>query len=158
MRSLHPQRYFHLIKEGLQFSQGLFTNNEPVEPGTVLLAPATWHMTVVRRSASKYAVHLSKAPEKTLHRPSVDVMMLSAAEVCGALTMGVILTGMGSDGALGMKAIKEKGGYTVGQDEGSCAVYGMPRACAETGTLKRVLSLEQIPGEIIAATRCSQRP
>jgi two-component system chemotaxis response regulator CheB len=127
------------------------TNEENVEPGRALLAPATWHMTLFRRTAAQLAVRLSKTPENTLHRPSVDVMMLSAAEVCGAHTMGVILTGMGSDGAQGMKAIAEKGGYTIGQDESSCAVYGMPRSCAEMGILNRVLPLGQIPGEIVSA-------
>lgn len=86
-------------------------------------------------------MHLSKTPEDTLHRPSVDVMMLSAAEVCGSHVMGVILTGMGSDGAQGMKAISEKGGRTVGQDEATCAVYRMPRACDKLGVLDRVMPL-----------------
>jgi two-component system chemotaxis response regulator CheB len=126
-------------------------DNEPVQPGTVLVAPATWHMTLTQASAGKYAVRLSKMPENTLHRPSVDVMMLSAAEVCGSHVMGVILTGMGSDGAQGMKAISEKGGRTVGQDESTCAVYGMPRACDELGVLDRVMPLSEIPAEIIHA-------
>jgi two-component system chemotaxis response regulator CheB len=87
--------------------------------------------------------------------------MLSAAEVCGSHVMGVILTGMGNDGVQGMKAISEKGGPTVGQDEATCAVYGMPRACAELGLLGRVVPLSQIPDEIIhatSATRQSHRP
>jgi two-component system, chemotaxis family, protein-glutamate methylesterase/glutaminase len=127
-------------------------NEQEIRAGHILLAPATWHMTVYRRTHSQFAVRLSKSPENTLHRPSVDVMMLSAADACGAQTMAVILTGMGSDGAQGMKSIAEKGGYTVGQDEASCAVYGMPRSCAEMGALKRVLPLDQIPDEIVAAT------
>ncbi len=124
-------------------------DGDAVRPGLALIAPATWHMTLFRRSASQYGVHLSKTPSNTLHMPSVDVMMLSAAEVCGDKVMGVILTGMGSDGALGMKAIREKGGRTIGQDEATCAVYGMPRACAETGILDRVVPLSEIPEEIV---------
>jgi two-component system, chemotaxis family, protein-glutamate methylesterase/glutaminase len=126
-------------------------DGEAIKPGLALLAPATWHMTLFRRSATQYSVRLSKNPPKTLHTPSVDVMMLSAAEVCGASVMGVIMTGMGYDGSLGMRAIHEKGGRTLGQDEASCAVYGMPRACAEMGTLDRVVPLSHISEEIIHA-------
>ena len=126
-------------------------DNEPVKPGVALLAPATWHMTLFHRNAAQYSVRLAKTPA-TLHIPSVDVMMLSAAEACGSRVMGVILTGMGSDGAEGMKAISEKGGLTLGQDEQSCAVYGMPRACAHLGILTRVAPLSHIAGEIVAAT------
>jgi two-component system chemotaxis response regulator CheB len=124
-------------------------DGDAIEPGVALLAPATWHMTLFRRSVTQYGVRLGKEPANTLHRPSVDLMMLSAAEICGAQVMGVIMTGMGADGALGMKAIHEKGGHTVGQDETSCAVYGMPRACAALGVLDRVVPLAQIPEEII---------
>lgn len=126
-------------------------DGEAIKPGIALLAPATWHMTLFRRSATQYSVRLSKNPPKTLHMPSVDVMMLSAAEVCGAGVMGVIMTGMGYDGSLGMKAIHEKGGKTLGQDEATCAVYGMPRACAEMGILDHVVPLSQIHDEIIHA-------
>jgi two-component system, chemotaxis family, protein-glutamate methylesterase/glutaminase len=128
------------------------THGEAIRPGLALLAPAAWHMTVFKRSATEWGVHLSKSPEKTLHRPLVDVMMLSAADVCGSHVMGVILTGMRNDGAQGMKAIAEQGGLTVGQDEASCAFYGMPRACAELGILDRVVPLSQIPDGIIHAT------
>lgn len=126
-------------------------NGEPIQPGTVLVAPATWHLTLSHASSDRYLVHLSKSPEGTLHRPSVDVTMQSAAEICGPRVMGVILTGMGTDGAQGMKAISEKGGRTVGQDETTCAVYGMPRACDELGVLDRVMPLWEIPSEIVHA-------
>jgi two-component system, chemotaxis family, protein-glutamate methylesterase/glutaminase len=125
-------------------------DNDPVRPGVALIAPAGWHMTLFHRSATQYAVRLAKTPA-TLHIPSVDVLMLSAAEVCGSRVMGVILTGMGNDGAQGMKAISEKKGHTLGQDEDSCTVYGMPRACAELGILARVAPLSHIADEIIAA-------
>jgi two-component system chemotaxis response regulator CheB len=83
----------------------------------------------------------------------VDVMMHSVAETFGSQAMGVILTGMGSDGASGMKKICDAGGYTVGQDEATCTVYGMPRATAALGALRRVLPLEEIAVEIAAACR-----
>ncbi len=129
------------------------SDEEIIEPGTVLLAPAGRQMTVYRRTASKRAVRIADQPNDTLHIPSVDVMMLSVAEIYGRESMGVILTGMGADGAKGMKAIAEKGGHTIGQDEATCAVYGMPRTCAQQGSLKRVVPLGSVPMEILAATR-----
>jgi two-component system chemotaxis response regulator CheB len=131
--------------------------NELIEPGVVYIAPAGWHMTVERRTASKCVVRIAKLPDNSLHIPSVDVMMLSVAEVYRGLSMGVILTGMGADGALGMKAIGGAGGLTVGQDEATCTVYGMPRSCAEMGVLQRVVPLRRVPEEILRATGYSHR-
>jgi two-component system chemotaxis response regulator CheB len=128
------------------------SHGQLLEPHTVSIAPAGWHLTVSRRGA-KLAVNLSKEPAGTLHMPSVDVMMLSAAEICGNRAVGVILTGMGSDGEHGMNALYSRGALTIGQDERSCAVYGMPRACAEQGTLHRILPLEEIPRELLRALR-----
>jgi two-component system chemotaxis response regulator CheB len=126
-----------------------------IDAGKVLIAPAGWHITICRRAHSRYGVRLSKTPSDRLHMPSVDIMMLSAAEMLRERAMGVILTGMGNDGEEGMRAIRETGGYTIGQDEGTCAVYGMPKACAEAGALARVLPLKDIPGEIVTvATAC----
>ncbi|MBS1850363.1 MAG: chemotaxis response regulator protein-glutamate methylesterase [Acidobacteria bacterium] len=125
--------------------------NDPIHPGTVYIAPAGQHMTVERRSSSKALIHLSNLPEKMLHVPSVDVMMLSAAAAFQSLCMGVIMTGMGADGAQGMQAIYKAGGFTVGQDEATCTVYGMPRACAEAGSLHRVVPLTEIPEQILQA-------
>lgn len=129
-----------------------------IEPGVALLAPATWHMTVHRINRLHHAVRLSKEPATTLHRPSVDVLMNSVAEVYGGSAMGIILTGMGADGAIGMKAIFQQGGYTVGQDEASSTVYGMPRACAEAGVVRRVLPLDQMAREILRVTRTLPSP
>lgn len=124
---------------------------QSLEPRTISVAPAGWQLTVGRRGG-KLAVNLSKEPA-TLHMPSVDVMMLSAAETCGNRALGVILTGMGSDGARGMSALYSRGAVTIGQDERSCAVYGMPRTCAEQGTLHHVLPLEEVPREIMRAVK-----
>lgn len=122
-----------------------------VERGHVYIAQAGKHMTVCRRTSSQAVLHLSSTPNSTIHKPSVDVMMLSVAETFRSLAMGVIMTGMGADGALGMKAIFQAGGLTVGQDEATCAVYGMPRSCAEMGILKRVVPLPDIPRQILSA-------
>ena len=132
-------------------------DQDGIEPGVVYIAPAGKHMTVQRYTASKVVIRISPTPENTLHRPSVDVMMASVAEVFRGLSMGVIMTGMGADGVLGMEAIKRAGGLTVGQDEASCTVYGMPRSCAEAGVLQRVVTLMKIPETMMQATHYKRR-
>ena len=127
-------------------------HGEAVLPGVVYLAPAGFHLTV-ERGGSRTAICLSEKPEHQLHVPSVDIMMQSVASTFGPLAMGIIMTGMGSDGAQGMTAIHREGGITIGQDQPSCTVYGMPRACAEMRILDRVVPLSQIPHEILQATR-----
>jgi two-component system, chemotaxis family, protein-glutamate methylesterase/glutaminase len=126
---------------------------EPIEKGVVYIAPAGMHMTVDRQSESRASICLDTRPDNSLHIPSVDIMMKSVAQAFGPSAMGVIMTGMGSDGAEGMKAIHRRGGFTLGQDESTCTVYGMPRASAELGVLNRVATLSQIPSYILNATR-----
>jgi len=123
-----------------------------VQPGVVYLAPAGFQMTLDRLPDSRTLISLSGKAENQVHVPSVDVMMQSVASAFHSEAMGIIMTGMGADGAQGMKAIHHEGGLTVGEDEASCAVYGMPRVCAEMGILDRVVPLSQIPHEILQAT------
>jgi two-component system, chemotaxis family, protein-glutamate methylesterase/glutaminase len=132
-------------------------HRDPIEPGVVYIAPAGRHMTVNRSSDSRACIHLDTQPEHCLHMPSVDIMMKSVAANYRSHAMGVILTGMGADGAEGIMAIHRQGGLTIGQDEATCTVYGMPRACAEAGTLTRVVSLSQVPAQIMQATRSRRR-
>jgi two-component system, chemotaxis family, protein-glutamate methylesterase/glutaminase len=127
------------------------THGGVVQPGVVYIAPAGTHLTVDRCS-SRTLTCLSDKPENQRHVPSVDIMMQSVASAYHSLAMGIIMTGMGSDGMLGMSAIRREGGLTVGQDELSCTVYGMPRACAEIRILDRVVPLSEIPREILQAT------
>lgn len=127
-------------------------HGENAKPGVVYIAPAGFHTTIERSTNSRITICLSDKPENQLHVPSADVMMQSAASAFGSLAMGIIMTGMGSDGAQGMSAIHKQGGITVGQDELTSAVYGMPRVCAEMGILDRVVPLAQIPYEIMQAT------
>ena len=128
-----------------------------ISPGVVYIAPAGMHMTVDRPSDSRAFICLDTHPENCPHMPSVDILMTSVAKTFRNLAMGIILTGMGSDGAEGMMAIHRLGGLTIGQDEASCIVYGMPRACAELGALTRVVPLSQIPAQILQATRARRR-
>jgi two-component system chemotaxis response regulator CheB len=128
-----------------------------LRPGVVYIAPAGIHLKVERPSNSHPVLCLDPQPEDALHKPSVDVMMNSVAEVFGNLVLGVIMTGMGSDGAKGMHAIHRRGGFTIGQDESTCTVYGMPRACADLGVLTRIVPLSQIPTLILYATHYRRR-
>src|SRR6266576_1905437 len=131
---------------------------ELIRPGAAYIAPAGVHMRVVPRlSDSKPVIGLDVHPQDAMHIPSVDVLMNSVAEVFKHRALAVIMTGMGSDGAAGMTAIFRQGGLTFGQDEASCAVYGMPRVCAQLGVLTHVLSLSDIPAHVIHATRRRRR-
>jgi two-component system chemotaxis response regulator CheB len=129
------------------------SNGELIRPGTIYLAPAGLHMTVHRTTPLRTIICLSDLPHNQVHIPSVDVTMRSVASMFHAEAMGVIMTGMGSDGVEGMNAIYREGGKTISQDEASCAVYGMPKACAEMGIVDKVVPLSQIPLEILQGTR-----
>ena len=129
------------------------SQGERLEPGVIYIAPGGCQLTVDRTTNSRGTICLSDKPENQLHVPSVDIMMQSVAAAFGPQAMGVIMTGMGADGAQGMSAIHREGGFTLGQDEASCAVYGMPRVCAEMGILDRVSPLSRITHEILQATR-----
>ncbi len=133
-------------------------HRDHLEPGVVYIAPAGKHMVVERTSDPRVSIRLDSEPDDTLHIPSVDVTMQATADVFGNLAMGVIMTGMGCDGALGMQAIFREGGITIGQDEATCAVYGMPRACAELGVVQRMVPLLHIPAQITQATRSRRFP
>jgi len=131
-------------------------HEEPLQAGFAYIAPAGQHLTVARRG-HKVMTRISAEPSKSLHIPSVDVMMLSIAEVFRALAMGIIMTGMGNDGAIGMQAIYREGGLTLGQDESTCTVWGMPRSCAEIRILKHVAPLLSIPQQILRAINYRSR-
>jgi two-component system, chemotaxis family, protein-glutamate methylesterase/glutaminase len=123
----------------------------PIEAAVAYLAPAGMHMTVQRLSHSKTCIWLDSKPSNNVHVPSIDIMMQSVAEVYGDRAMGVILSGMGRDGAEGMTAIHARGGMTVGQDQATSLVYSMPRTCAELGVLDRILPLPEIAGAVVEA-------
>lgn len=131
-------------------------HGDEIRPGMAYIAPAGQHATLFG-SGSTVWISLSDCPKGTTHKPSVDVTMSSAAAVFGRNAMGIILTGMGSDGVKGMAAIRKAGGITVGQDEATCAVYGMPKTCAESGVLQRVVPLGAISEVILEALRYRSR-
>ncbi len=116
--------------------------------GRVLIAPGDYHMKV-KRSGGQYIVELDQNEKVSGHRPSVDVLFHSVAEYVGANAYGVILTGMGSDGAKGMKAMFDAGAKTIGQDQASSVVYGMPKVAFEVGGVQTQLPLERIAGQLM---------
>jgi two-component system chemotaxis response regulator CheB len=124
-------------------------HNERVLPGHAYVAPGHSHL-LVRKSGAFYYTELSRAEPVNRHRPSVDVLFQSAARVLGPHGVGVILTGMGKDGAQGMLAMRHAGAHTIAQDEASCVVYGMPKAAVELGAAMEVAPLPDIAARILA--------
>lgn len=119
-----------------------------VQNGHVLLAPGNYHM-LVEKSGAKYYTKIKQGPPVHHHRPSVDVMFNSVAEAAGVNATGVLLTGMGADGAKGLLSMKNKGAHTIAQDEATSVVYGMPKEAHNIGAVEQVLPLQNIAGAII---------
>jgi two-component system chemotaxis response regulator CheB len=124
-------------------------NGDSIIPGVALVAPGDYHM-VVRRSGARYYVEIGNGEKVSGHRPSVDVLFNSVAKIAGANAIGVILTGMGSDGAKGLLAMKNAGARTIGQDEASCVVYGMPKVAHEIGAVEKQLPLNRVAEGILS--------
>ena len=123
-------------------------DNDSVTPGTALLAPGNFHM-LLRRSGARYYVEVKTGPMVHHQRPAVDILFKSTAKYAGANAIGVILTGMGADGAAGLLEMKNMGAGTIAQDEKSCVVFGMPKEAIKTGGVDKILPLQQIAAEII---------
>lgn len=119
-------------------------NGDMVCPGKVLIAPGEYHMKLKKKDG-KYFVECARGQRVNGHCPSVDVLFNSVAETAGMNAIGIILTGMGSDGAKGLLAMRKKGARTLGQDAKSCIVYGMPKVAFEIGAVEKQASLEAIP-------------
>jgi two-component system chemotaxis response regulator CheB len=126
----------------------------PITAGQIYLAPGDFHLELTGTSA--FRCRLSDAPKVNGHRPSVDVMFKSVLRSVGSRSIGVILTGMGRDGAEGLLELRNAGAETLGQDEQSCVVYGMPRVAHEIGAVARQLSLEQIGERLIRISNLQQ--
>ena len=118
-----------------------------VLPGRALIAPGGRHM-MIKRDGARYVVEVVDGPLVNRHRPSVDVLFRSAARACGANALGVVMTGMGDDGAAGLLEMRNAGARTLAQDEASCVVYGMPKEAVRRGGVERSVPLEALAGEI----------
>ena len=125
-------------------------DNDRVVPGVVLIAPGNYHM-LLYRSGGTYHVRIKSGPRVHYQRPSVDVLFQSVAKHAGKNAVGIILTGMGTDGAKGMLALRNAGAHTVAQDEASCVVFGMPKEAIRMGGAAEVAGLDQMPRSILKA-------
>jgi len=123
-------------------------DNDTVIRGRVLIAPGNHHM-LLKRSGARYYVEVKDGPLVCRHRPSVDVLFRSAARYAGKNSIGVIMTGMGDDGARGMLEMKEAGAYNIAQDEKTSVVFGMPQEAIKKGGVDKVLPLQSIPEEVL---------
>ncbi|NGZ58909.1 MAG: chemotaxis response regulator protein-glutamate methylesterase [Nitrospira sp. LK265] len=124
-------------------------DGDSVLPGHALIAPGNFHMTLARNGA-RYRVRINQDLPVNRHRPSVDVMFASIARYAGANAIGVILTGMGGDGAKELLTMKQAGAFTIAQDEASCVVFGMPKEAIKAGAVDKVLPLDGIAEAILA--------
>lgn len=127
-------------------------DGQQINPGHVYLAPGAFHM-MVERNGAHFVCRLNDGPPVNRHKPSVDVLFRSVAQNVGSNAVGAILTGMGDDGALGMKEMHDAGCFCVAQDEQSCVVYGMPKMAVKEGGVDESLPLPKISGRLIAKVR-----
>ncbi len=125
---------------------------ERIQPGHAYLAPGHSHMTV-KKSGNGWVTELAQTEPVNRHRPAVDVLFNSVAKEVGKNAIGVILTGMGKDGAQGMLAMRQAGAWNIGQDQESCVVYGMPREAALVGAVDEVVSLNNVAARVLAKLR-----
>jgi two-component system chemotaxis response regulator CheB len=125
-------------------------SGDSVIPGRALIAPGGRHL-LLRRSGARYFVDVVEGPPVCRHRPSVDVLFRSVAGTAGRNALGIIMTGMGDDGARGLLEMRSAGAHTVAQDEASCVVYGMPKEAVKRGAVEYTMPLGDIAGAIIRA-------
>ncbi|MDY0012062.1 MAG: chemotaxis response regulator protein-glutamate methylesterase [Rhodocyclaceae bacterium] len=151
-----PEKFTALFAERLNGLCALAVkeaaDGDRVLSGRALIAPGGRHMQL-RRSGAQYYVEVSEGPLVNRHKPSVDVLFRSVARVAGANALGVIMTGMGDDGARGMKEMHEAGARTVAEDESTCVVFGMPKVAIDLGGVDRIVPLHRIPEEVAAFGR-----
>jgi two-component system, chemotaxis family, protein-glutamate methylesterase/glutaminase len=128
------------------------SDGDSVIRGQALIAPGNRHL-LLKRSGARYYVEVREGPLVSRHRPSVDVLFRSAARYAGKNAVGVIMTGMGDDGAQGMLELKQAGAHTIAQDEASCVVFGMPAEAIKRGGVDQVLPLEELANEVVRRAR-----
>jgi two-component system chemotaxis response regulator CheB len=134
------------------------THQQKLLPGHAYVAPGNQHLRVVRQGNDYYSLLDGEGEPISGHRPSVDALYESVAEQAGAHALGVLLTGMGKDGANGLLAMRQKGAHTIGQNEATCVVYGMPKAAQALGAVAEELALSAIPARIVAFCNSPAHP
>ncbi len=149
-----PPVFSKMFADGLNETTGFKVkeaeDRDIIKPGHVYIAPGDFHMRVTRLG-SVYRVNCVKEDKVNNHRPSVDVLFESVAKICKGNAIGVILTGMGKDGAKGLLSMKKNGNFTIGQDEESCVVYGMPKAAYDIGAVVKRVPLNKVALTIVSA-------
>ncbi|WP_020528170.1 protein-glutamate methylesterase/protein-glutamine glutaminase [Flexithrix dorotheae] len=146
-----PEKFTTSFANSLNECSGLYVkeaeHNELIQPNTIYIAPGNYHMSIWK-SGSKKRIKISQGDLVNRHRPSVNVLFDSVAQYVGKKALGIMLTGMGDDGATSMLKMKQSGAQTIAQDESSCVVFGMPRKAIELGAVRQVLPLDKIAGVI----------
>ena len=156
-----PQPFTRLFAARLDTLCGLkvkeAAHGDILHPGHVYIAPGNRHL-LLARGVSGYITALSDEPQLNGHRPSVDHLFDSVAKEARGNAVGIILSGMGADGAVGLMRMREAGAMTIGQDAPSCVVYGMPRAAQEMGAVTRQVALDRVAEELLAHLRAQKKP
>ncbi len=148
MPAMFTASYASALQSLCKFEVREAKDGDPVVPGRALIAPGDFHMEIVKKGAF-YFVRLHQEPQLHGVRPAADFLMRSVAKYVGANSVGVVLTGMGKDGAQGLLAMRKAGAHTIAQNEKTCVVYGMPKEAFEAGAVKKVLPLELIADEMV---------
>ncbi|HLA33356.1 MAG TPA: chemotaxis response regulator protein-glutamate methylesterase [Rhodocyclaceae bacterium] len=143
--AMFAQRLDSLCKLEIREAQ----SGDRVLPGRALIAPGGRHM-MLKRSGAQYYVEVADGPLVNRHKPSVDVLFRSVAQVAGRNALGIIMTGMGDDGARGMKEMHDAGAQTVAEDESTCVVFGMPKEAIKLGGVDKIVPLDHIPSELMS--------
>ena len=151
-----PEKFTAMFAERLnsicQIEVREAANGDRVLPGLALIAPGGQHM-MLKRNGAQYVVEVADGPVVNRHQPSVDVLVRSAAKYAGANALGIIMTGMGDDGARGLKEMHDAGARTIAQDEASCVIFGMPKEAIKLDAVDQTMALEQIPAAIVGFSR-----
>jgi two-component system chemotaxis response regulator CheB len=148
MPELFTRFFANRLKQMTRLDAREAVDGDSVVPGVALVAPGNKHM-LLKRSGARYLVEVKDGPRVNRHRPSVDVMFRSVARSAGKNAIGVILTGMGGDGAQGLLAMREAGARTVAQDEATCVVFGMPKVAIDCGAVEKVLPIDAVAPEVL---------
>jgi len=152
MHEVFTKSFARRLNEICQISVKEAEDGDAVVKGQALIAPGNKHM-MLKRNGARYVVKLDDGPLVNRHRPSVDVLFRSAARYAGSNAIGVLMTGMGDDGAKGLLEMKMALSQTIAQDEESCTVFGMPRVAIELGAATQVLSLNNMPAKVLMLAR-----
>jgi two-component system, chemotaxis family, protein-glutamate methylesterase/glutaminase len=151
-----PEKFTAMFAERLngicQIEVREAANGDRVLPGLALIAPGGQHM-MLKRNGAQYVVEVADGPLVNRHKPSVDVLFRSAAKYAGGNALGIIMTGMGDDGARGLKEMHDAGAKTIAQDEASCVIFGMPKEAIKLDAVDQTMALDQIPAAIVGFSR-----